>query len=100
MTLTVEELRKFAKGKIAHYKIPYYVQVVAQLPRTVTGKVRKHLLREQGVKDYGLESADAVPTAWSSGWSATRARGRKGDGGALTLTRPFGHPLPPAQEGE
>src|SRR5262249_20243978 len=33
MTLAVEDLRDFAKGKIAHYKIPHYVQVVEQLPR-------------------------------------------------------------------
>jgi fatty-acyl-CoA synthase len=63
MTLAVEDLREFAKGKIAHYKLPHYVQVVEQLPRTVTGKVRKHVLREQGIKHYGLESAEAIPTA-------------------------------------
>jgi fatty-acyl-CoA synthase len=63
MTLAEEDLREFARGKIAHYKIPRYVQVVEQLPRTVTGKVRKHVLREEGVKHYGLESADAIPTA-------------------------------------
>jgi fatty-acyl-CoA synthase len=63
MTLTAEDLRVFAKGQIAHYKLPHYVQIVAQLPRTVTGKVRKHVLREEGVKHYGLESADAIPTA-------------------------------------
>jgi fatty-acyl-CoA synthase len=63
VTLAVEDLREFAKGKIAHYKIPHYVQVVEQLPRTVTGKVRKHVLREQGIKHYGLESAEAIPTA-------------------------------------
>jgi fatty-acyl-CoA synthase len=63
MTLTAEELRNFARGQIAHYKIPHYVQVVAQLPRTVTGKVQKHVLREQGVSHYGLEASDAVPTA-------------------------------------
>jgi fatty-acyl-CoA synthase len=63
MTLAAEDLREFARGKIAHYKVPHYVQVVEQLPRTVTGKVRKHVLREQGVKLYGLESAEAIPTA-------------------------------------
>jgi fatty-acyl-CoA synthase len=62
-SLTPEELREFARGQIAHYKIPQYVQVVGQLPRTVTGKVRKHLLREEGIKRYGLESSDAIPTA-------------------------------------
>ena len=63
MTLTAEDIREFSRGQIAHYKIPHYVQVVEQLPRTVTGKVRKHVLRENGVKHYGLESADAIPTA-------------------------------------
>jgi fatty-acyl-CoA synthase len=63
MTLTPDDLRSFARGKIAHYKIPHYVEIVAHLPRTVTGKVRKHVLREQGVKQYGLESSDAIPTA-------------------------------------
>jgi fatty-acyl-CoA synthase len=63
MTLTPEELREFARGQIAHYKIPRYVEVVPQLPRTVTGKVRKHVLREQGIKEYGLEASEAIPTA-------------------------------------
>jgi fatty-acyl-CoA synthase len=63
MTITPGELREFAKGQIAHYKVPHYVQVVAQLPRTVTGKVRKHILREQGIKEFGLEASDAIPTA-------------------------------------
>jgi fatty-acyl-CoA synthase len=62
-TLAAEDIREYARGQIAHYKIPHYVQVVAQLPRTVTGKVRKHVLREQGIQHFGLESADAVPTA-------------------------------------
>jgi fatty-acyl-CoA synthase len=63
MTLTPEGLREFCRGQIAHYKIPRYVQVVPQLPRTVTGKVRKHVLREQGIKEYGLEASEDIPTA-------------------------------------
>jgi fatty-acyl-CoA synthase len=63
MTPTPEELREFCRGQIAHYKIPYYVQVVPELPRTVTGKVRKHVLRERGIKEYGLEASEAIPTA-------------------------------------
>ena len=62
-SITFEEIRDFCRGQIAHFKIPQYVLVVDQLPRTVTGKVRKHVLREQGVSAFGLESADAVPTA-------------------------------------
>jgi fatty-acyl-CoA synthase len=62
-TLTAEELREFARGQIAHYKIPHYVAIVEQLPRTVTGKVRKHVLREEGIKHHGLEASAATPTA-------------------------------------
>jgi fatty-acyl-CoA synthase len=62
-TLSAEEVRDFCRGRIAHYKIPHYVQVVDQLPRTVTGKVRKHVLREQGISTFGLHDADSIPTA-------------------------------------
>jgi len=63
MALAPEEVRDFCKGQIAHFKIPHYVQIVEQLPRTVTGKVRKHVLRERGISEYGLEASDAIPTA-------------------------------------
>jgi fatty-acyl-CoA synthase len=63
MLLTAEELREYCRGQIAHYKIPHYVQVVEQLPRTVTGKVRKQVLRELGIGKFGLEASDAIPTA-------------------------------------
>jgi fatty-acyl-CoA synthase len=62
-SVTFEELREFCRGQIAHYKVPQYVLVVDQLPRTVTGKVRKHILREQGISAFGLESTDSIPTA-------------------------------------
>jgi fatty-acyl-CoA synthase len=42
---TAESLRAFCDGKIAHYKIPRYVQVIDEFPLTVTGKVRKVDLR-------------------------------------------------------
>ena len=61
--LSAEEVRDYCRGEIAHYKTPRYVQIVDQLPRTVTGKVRKQVLREQGISRFGLESAEAIPTA-------------------------------------
>jgi fatty-acyl-CoA synthase len=63
VTVTADEVRECCRGQIAHYKIPHYVQVVDQLPRTVTGKVRKHVLREQGIGAFGLRDADEIPTA-------------------------------------
>ena len=52
--LTAETLREFCTGKLAHYKIPRYVQVVDEFPMTVTGKVRKVEMREEAKKLLGL----------------------------------------------
>ena len=63
LAITEAEVRAYCRGQIAHYKVPHYLLIVDQLPRTVTGKVRKHVLREQGIGHFGLESAESVPTA-------------------------------------
>jgi fatty-acyl-CoA synthase len=60
---TAEEIREYCKGKIAHYKIPRYVLFVESFPMTVTGKIQKFLMRQQSVKDLGLESAASIKTA-------------------------------------
>jgi fatty-acyl-CoA synthase len=52
---TEEEMRAFCKGKIAHFKIPHYVKFVEDFPMTVTGKVQKFIMREQMIKELGLE---------------------------------------------
>jgi len=44
--LTADSLRRFAEGRLAHFKIPRYVRVVDAFPMTVTGKVRKVEMRE------------------------------------------------------
>lgn len=61
--LTAEALRAYCQGKIAHYKIPKYIEIVPALPRTVTGKVRKPDLRELGIERFDLRAAGTVPTA-------------------------------------
>jgi malonyl-CoA/methylmalonyl-CoA synthetase len=35
------------KGRIANFKVPKHVFVVAELPRNAMGKVQKNLLRDQ-----------------------------------------------------
>ncbi|GIW87959.1 MAG: AMP-binding protein [Isosphaeraceae bacterium] len=62
-SLTAEDVKSYCQGQIAHYKIPSYVEVVRELPRTVTGKVRKHVLRDEGVARYGLADVARIPTA-------------------------------------
>jgi fatty-acyl-CoA synthase len=60
---TVEEIRDYCRGKIAHYKIPRYVKFVDAFPMTVTGKVQKFLMRDASVKELGLEGAAQVKMA-------------------------------------
>ena len=55
-TATEDEIRSFCEGRIAHFKIPRYVRFVDGFPMTVTGKVRKFVMRDETVKALGLEA--------------------------------------------
>ncbi|MFE9452371.1 AMP-binding protein [Streptomyces sp. NPDC006739] len=44
---TLEELRSFCGGRLAHYKVPTRLSVLDAFPMTVSGKVRKVELRER-----------------------------------------------------
>jgi fatty-acyl-CoA synthase len=58
--ITVEALREFCTGKLAHYKIPRYVHVVEEFPMTVTGKIRKVEMRQKAAELLGLAGAASV----------------------------------------
>ncbi len=47
MTTTEQEIREFCQGKLARYKVPKYIELVASLPKTTTGKILKRELRKQ-----------------------------------------------------
>jgi len=53
--ISSEELMKYCKGNIAHYKIPKYFKFVTECPKTVTGKIRKVEMREKSIEELGLE---------------------------------------------
>ena len=61
--LTVDDVRSFCQGKIAHYKIPRYVHVVDEFPMTVTGKVQKYKMRDSAIELLGLHDAANITTA-------------------------------------
>lgn len=46
-SLSIEELREFARQRIAGYKLPRLLRVVEQLPRTATGKLQRGAVRKQ-----------------------------------------------------
>ncbi|MBB4640369.1 AMP-binding protein [Rhizorhapis suberifaciens] len=48
------EIREFCRGQIAHYKIPRYIKFVDAFPTTVTGKVKKFVMRDAMIAELGL----------------------------------------------
>ncbi|EQD55856.1 AMP-dependent synthetase and ligase, partial [mine drainage metagenome] len=62
-TSTEEDMRAYARGQIAHFKIPRYVRFVEEFPMTVSGKVQKYLMRQISVKELGLLAAQDIETA-------------------------------------
>jgi fatty-acyl-CoA synthase len=42
---TEEDVRQFARDRLAHFKAPHGVTFVAELPKTATGKIQKYVLR-------------------------------------------------------
>jgi fatty-acyl-CoA synthase len=49
-SLTEDDIRAFCQGKLAHYKVPRYVQFVDSYPMTVSGKVQKYKIRDEAVE--------------------------------------------------
>lgn len=50
MTLTPEQVTAYCRAKLAAYKAPERVDVVAELPKSATGKVLKRVLRDQAMQ--------------------------------------------------
>ncbi len=61
--LAPEDIKAYCRDQIAYFKVPQYVMIVEHLPRTVTGKIRKHVLKEQAIGELGLSEAAEVETA-------------------------------------
>jgi len=58
-TVTLAEMIAHLKGQVADYKLPEELHIVAELPFTATGKLRRHVLAESIEKeiDAGRHSA-------------------------------------------
>jgi crotonobetaine/carnitine-CoA ligase len=44
-----EALLDWLRPRLAHYMVPRYIRYVADLPRTPSARVQKHLLRDEGI---------------------------------------------------
>ena len=62
-SVTSLELEAFCKKQISHYKIPRYWKFVDGFPMTVTGKIRKVVMREESIAELNLEHAAGIKTS-------------------------------------
>lgn len=51
-SITKEELLEFSKQKLSNFEVPKDIIIVNELPTTVTGKIQKHILRDQYAAHY------------------------------------------------
>jgi fatty-acyl-CoA synthase len=59
-TVTEDEIRRFCRENLAHYKVPRYVKFVTEFPQTVTGKIQKFKIREAMIEELGLKQAETA----------------------------------------
>ena len=53
-------MRDYCRGRIAHQKVPRYVELVDAFPMTVTGKMQKFIMRETMERRLGLVAAETA----------------------------------------
>lgn len=49
-----DEIRCFARERMAHYKVPRHICFKDELPMTVTGKAQKFVMRQAMIDELGL----------------------------------------------
>ncbi|MFN0087123.1 MAG: AMP-binding protein [Blastocatellia bacterium] len=62
-SISEEEAREYCKRNISRHKVPKFFRVVEAFPLTASGKVQKFKLREQLIKEMGLEQVAGAETA-------------------------------------
>jgi fatty-acyl-CoA synthase len=60
---TGEEIREFARGRIAYFKVPEHIRFVDSFPMTVTGKIQKFRIRQTEIEERGLGEVARTETA-------------------------------------
>lgn len=58
-----EEIREYCRASISRQKVPKYIRFVESYPLTASGKVQKFVLREQLIKELGLEDVAKLKMA-------------------------------------
>ena len=58
-----EEVRRYCRDGISRHKVPKYIRFVTSLPLTASGKVKKFELKEQLIREFGLDDIAKQRTA-------------------------------------
>ena len=58
--LSEDDVKRFCKGRIAHYKVPRYIRFCEEFPMTVTGKVQKYKMREISIDELNLQEQETA----------------------------------------
>ncbi len=61
--VTEDEIKAFVKSHMARHKTPKYISFMDGFPMTASGKIQKFKMREQAIRDLGLEDAASIETA-------------------------------------
>jgi fatty-acyl-CoA synthase len=61
--MTVSDMRKYILEHMARHKVPKYIKFVDGFPMNAAGKILKYKMREDAVKELGLQKADSIVTA-------------------------------------
>ncbi|KAI9586319.1 medium-chain acyl-CoA ligase ACSF2, mitochondrial [Glossina fuscipes] len=57
--ITRTKLKEFCKGRLAHFKVPYYVIAVKEFPKTTSGKIQKFKLLQQFEEKFNTKQLNA-----------------------------------------
>ncbi len=55
VSVSKQDIRKYCKGQIAHYKVPKHIRLVDELPLTISGKPQKFKMREAMLRELNLQ---------------------------------------------
>ena len=61
--MTEQEMKDIILKNMASHKVPRYVAFVDEFPMNAAGKILKYKMREDAIKQLGLEKANSVETA-------------------------------------
>jgi long-chain acyl-CoA synthetase len=75
MRVTEQEIKAFARERMAAYKYPRFVEIIDELPKTTSGKIMRRLLQAATKQAAApLRAADIVPVTYPQLRAALEAR--------------------------